>query len=123
MGWTAIKTDKQELDLKGTIQYEKQQFIGTTGTNQNLIGSTFSISYLLHTKLLTYTQNLAFIPAYNTPRAYSASETNVLTFPTYKNLGFSVGTIDTYLNDPPPSTKRNSFQFTMGLSYAFKPKD
>ncbi len=122
-GWTAIKTDKQELDLKGTIQYEKQQFIGTTGTNQNLIGSTFSISYLLHTKLLTYTQNLAFIPAYNTPRAYSASETNVVTFPTYKNLGFSVGTIDTYLNDPPPSTKRNSFQFTMGLSYAFKPKD
>ena len=122
-GWTAIKTGDQELDLKGTIQYEKQQFIGTTGTNQNLIGSTFSISYLLHMKLLTYTQNLAFIPAWNTPRAYSAAETNVVTFPTYKNLGFSVGTIDTYLNDPPPSTKRNSFQFTMGLSYAIKSKD
>ncbi len=123
-GWTTVKTDKQELDFKGTIQYEKQQFIGgTSGTNQNLIGSTFSISYLLHTRLLTYTQNLAFIPAYNTPRAYSASETNTLNFPTYKNLGFSVGTIDTYLNDPPPSTKRNSFQFTMGLSYAIKSKE
>jgi hypothetical protein len=124
LGWTTLKTGTQELDLKATIQYEKQQFIGgTSGTNQNLIGSTFSISYLLHTKLVTYTQNLAFIPAYNTPRAYSAGETNTLNFPTYKNLGFSVGTIDTYLNDPPPSTKRNSFQFTMGFSYAIKSKD
>jgi len=121
---TAVKTDTQEFDLKGTIQYEKQQFIaGTSGTNQNLIGSTFSISYFLHTKLVSYTQNLAFIPAYNTPRAYSAGETNTLTFPAYKNLAFSVGTIDTYLNDPPPSTRRNSFQFTMGLSYALKSKD
>jgi len=44
-------------------------------------------------------------------------------FPTYKNLGFSVGTMDSYLNNPPatlPPTKRNSFQFTMGLTYAFK---
>jgi hypothetical protein len=36
--------------------------------------------------------------------------------------------MDSYLNDPPvqappltqPPTKRNSFQFTMGLTYAFK---
>ncbi len=122
-GWTPLKTDKQEADLKGTIQYEKQQFIGgTSGTNQNLIGSTFGLSYLLKAKLMNFVQNLAYIPAYNTPRAYSASETDTVTFPTYKNFGFSVGTIDTYLNDPPPATKRNSFQFTMGLTYAIKSK-
>ena len=122
-GYTALKTDKQEADLKGTIQYEKQQFIGgTSGTNQNLIGSTFGLSYLLKAKLLTFVQNLDYIPAYNTPRAYSASETDTVTFPAYKNFGFSVGTIDTYLNDPPPATKRNSFQFTMGLTYAIKSK-
>ena len=124
LGWTAMKTNKQELDLKGTIQYEKQKFIsGASGTNQNLVGSTFSASYLLQAKLLSFTQNLAFIPAYNDPRAYSATETNTVTFPTYKSLGFSVGTIDTYLNNPPvslPPTKRNSLQFTMGLSYAIK---
>jgi len=122
-GWTAVKTEKQEVDLKGTIQYEKQQFIGgTAGTNQNLIGSTVGLSYLLKAKLLTLTQTLAYIPAYNTPRAYSASETDTMTFPAYKNLGFSLGTNDTYLNDPAPATKRNSFQFTMGLTYAFKSK-
>ena len=42
-----------------------------------------------------------------------------------KALSFSVGTLDSYLNDPPaslPPTKRNSFQFTMGLTYAIKSK-
>ncbi|MGC1460867.1 MAG: DUF481 domain-containing protein [Terracidiphilus sp.] len=123
-GWTALKTPKQEADLKGTIQYEKQQFItGASSGNQNLIGSTFSASYLLHLKLFTYTQGVSFIPAYNNPRAYSANETNTFAFPAYKRLSFSLGTLDSYLNGPPvslPPTRRNSFQFTMGLSYAFK---
>jgi hypothetical protein len=50
-------------------------------------------------------------------------------FPAFKNFAFSVGTVDTYLNDAPfeatsssPPTKPNSFQFTMGLTYAFKSK-
>jgi hypothetical protein len=123
-GWTALKTPKQEGDLKGTIQYEKQQFItGAASGNQNLIGSTFAATYLLHLKLFTYTQGLAFIPAYNNPRAYSANETDTFAFPAYKRLSFSLGTIDSYLNDPPvslPPTRRNSFQFTMGFTYAFK---
>ena len=43
IGWTALKTPKQEVDLKATMQYEKQQFIsGPSSSNQNLIGSTFA---------------------------------------------------------------------------------
>ncbi len=133
IGWTALKKTKhpQELDLKGTIQYEKQQFIAGSGsTNQNLIGSTFSASYALHLKLVSYLQTLAYIPAYNTASAYSANESNTFAFPAYKNLSFSVGTLDSYLNDPPAvvlsssqaPVKRNSFQFTMGLTYAIKSK-
>lgn len=126
LGWTLFSTPRDEADVKATIQYEKQQFINAPpGANQNLIGSTFAANYMLHLKLLTYTQEVAFIPAYNVTRAYSASETDTLAFPTYKNLAFSVGTIDTYLNDPPaatPPTKRNSFEFTMGLTYAIKSK-
>ena len=126
LGWTVLKNPKEEADLKATIQYEKQQFIsGSSGTNQNLIGSTLGASYLLKTKLVNYTQTLAFIPAFNVPRAYSASETDAFAFPAFKNFSLSLGTIDTYLNDPPvslPPTKRNSFQFTMGLSYAIKSK-
>jgi hypothetical protein len=125
IGWTALKTPKQEADFKATMQYEKQSFISGSSGNQNLIGSTFGADYVLHLKLLTYNQGLAFIPAYNQPRAYSANETNTVAFPAYKNLSFSLGTSDSYLNGPPaslPPTKRNSFQFTMGLTYAIKSK-
>jgi hypothetical protein len=127
-GWTVVKAPRQELDLKGTLQYEEQQFVpGSGNVNQNLIGSTFAANYVLHLKLLALTQAVSFIPAYNRFSAYSASETNTVTFPTYKKLGFSLGTVDTYLNDAPftgtsatPPTRPNSFQFTMGLTYAFK---
>jgi heme-binding NEAT domain protein len=91
----------------------------------NLIGSTFSADYMLHLKLFTFAQGVSFIPAYNTPRDYSANETDSLAFPAYKNFSFSLSSIDTYLNDSPaslPPTKRNSFQFTMGLTYAIKSK-
>jgi hypothetical protein len=129
-GWTMIKSPKQEFDLKGTVQYEKQQFTpGSGNANQDLIGSTFAASYLLHLKLLTYTQELSFIPAYNNFKAYSATETDTVAFPAYKNFSFTVGTIDTYLNDAPfigtasnPPTKPNSFQFTMGVTYNIKSK-
>ena len=127
LGWTTLKTPKQEADLKATAQYESQQFIsGASGTNQNLFGSTFSANYTLHLKLVNYAQALAFIPAYNNTRAYSATESDTFAFPAYKGLSFSLGTLDSYLNDPPvslPPTKRNSFQFTMGLTYAIKPRN
>jgi hypothetical protein len=124
-GFTVLKTPIQEADLKATVQYEKQQFITGSTTNQNLIGSTVSLSYVLHRKFATYTQGLAYIPAFNNPHAYSANETNTLAFPAYKNLSFSLGTLDSYLNNVPvsePPTKHNSFQFTMGLTYAMKSK-
>lgn len=126
IGWTFLKSEKQEADLKGTVQYEKRSFISApSSTNQDLIGSTFALSYAGKGKFFTIAQTLEFIPAYNTPSAYSASETDTVTFPAYKSFGFSVGTIDSYLNNPPasvPPTKRNSFQFTMGLTYAIKSK-
>lgn len=125
IGWTVYRTARQEADLKGTVQYEKQLFIQGTPRSLNLVGSTFSANYALHLKLVTYTQGLAYIPAYNQLSAYSATETNMFAFPAYKNLSFSMGTLDSYLNNPPasvPPTKRNSFQFTMGLTYAIKSK-
>jgi hypothetical protein len=126
IGWTALKTPQQEADLKGTIQYEKQDFISGSGSaNQNLVGSTFSANYVLKLKRITWTQELAYVPAWNVPHAYSANETNTLAFPAYKSFSFSVGTLDSYLNDPPvttPPTKLNSFQFTLGLTYAIKSK-
>jgi hypothetical protein len=125
IGYTVIKTPKQELDVKATVQYERQNFFNTaTDNNENLIGSTFGGYYTLHMpKGILFAQQVLFIPAWNDTRAYSVAETDSLTFPAYQNFGFSVGTLDTYLNNVPltfPPTKRNSFQFTAGVTYTIK---
>lgn len=125
IGYTIVKTPIQELDVKATVQYERQAFFNTTtDQNQNLIGSTFGGYYTLHLpKSIVFTQQLLYIPAWNNTRAYSFAENDAVVFPAYKNLGFQLGTLDTYLNNVPltlPPTKRNSFQFTAGVTYAFK---
>lgn len=127
LGYTVLKQPKQELDFKATAQYEKQEFINATdGTDQNLVGSTFAAAYVLHLfRGLLFNQQLAYLPAYNNLRAYSATESNTLAIPFYKSLSFSLGTQDSYLNDPPPAvppTMRNSFQFLFGATYGFKSK-
>jgi hypothetical protein len=122
IGWTAIQDAIQELDLKGDIHYEKQQFFDAT-LNQNLIGSTFGETYkrkLPRTILLNEFANIS--PAWNNTNAYSAHAGASLTFPVYKGIGFNVGAIDDYLNNAPSGFKKNSFQFTTGLTYAFAQK-
>ena len=127
VGWTALKRPKDELDLKIVGQYESQKFFGSAvDSNQNLIGATIAANYLLTLPMkIIFNQQLSFLPALNNPHAYSATETDTLTFPTYKNFGFTVGSLDSYLNNAPvtlPATKRNSFQFTIGATYAIKSK-
>jgi hypothetical protein len=128
IGLTVFKTPKHQLDTKIAAQYEKQQFgdDAAAGTNQNLIGATLAANYTATIlKKLKFNQQLSYIPAFNNVRAYSANEEDTLAFPTWKNLSFTVGTLDSYLNDTPltvPPTKRNSFQFTMGLTYNVKSK-
>jgi hypothetical protein len=129
LGWTVVKQPNQTLDLKGTAQYERQSFLVQVQTTpptapspeQSIIGSTFAANYMRKLpKGMIFNQQLAYLPAWNTPHDYSAAETNALVLPVYKRLGLSVGTIDTYLNDPPvtiPPTKANSFQFTFGATY------
>jgi len=125
LGWTAMNSARQHLDFKATLQYEKQEFAqATAGTNQDLIGSTISSTYKLKLPHNTvFNQQISYIPAYNNTHAYSANETNNILVPFYKRLSLSIGTLDTYLNNPPvttPPSKRNSFQFTTGLTYQIR---
>ncbi len=125
IGYTIIKDPKQTLDLKALIQYERQAFIDPLpGENQNLIGSTFSANYLRKLpKGMLFNQQVAYIPAWNNLHAYSVTELNTFSIPAYKRLSLTLGTLDSYLNNPAialPPTKRNSFQFTAGVTYAFK---
>ena len=128
-GYTLIKDPKQELDLKFDIHYERQQYFVTPGIippppltpSKNLVGADFGDTYML--KLphgLVFNQTAVITPAFNQTNAYSALATAGLTFPVYKRFGFTVGTLDDFLNDPANGSKKNSFQFTAGVTYTLK---
>ncbi len=119
IGWTALKSSNQELDLKGSMAYIEQQF--ASGPEKSLVGGVFAEHYnrkLTHGMALD--ENASVTPAFNNTNAYSAAFTTLLTVPVYKRLSGSTGIIDTFLNDPPPGFKKNSFQFTLGVTYVLQ---
>jgi hypothetical protein len=102
------------------MDYIRQSF-QDSALNHNLIGSTFGEDYnrkLPHGML--FVESLSFTPAWNITSAYSAVGSATLTIPAYKRLNFTVGTIDTFLNNPPPGFKKFSFQFTSALTYSLR---
>lgn len=120
-GLVVFKSKNQELDFKASVDYIDQQF-ATAVLNKKLIGSIFGETYVrkfAHNILLN--EQGAIVPAWNNTGAYSAFGSAGLTFPVYHHLGFTVGTLDNFLNDPPPGFKKNSFQLTMGATYSFRP--
>jgi hypothetical protein len=122
IGWSAIKTPKQGLDVKTTVQYEKQQYLASSGTpDQDIIGSTLSEAY--HRSLprkLVFTESLSVLPAWNEFKDYSANGTVALAMPVFKRLSLTVSTTDNFLNDPAVGYKKNSFQFVTAASYTLK---
>lgn len=120
LGWTAYKTGAAELDLKAAVSYIHQGF-SESASNQSLIGSTFAEIYtrkLPHAILLN--EQISFTPAWNNTSAYFGTGSAGLTLPVYKRLSVALTSTDTFLNDPPPGFRKNSFQFTAGLTYALK---
>lgn len=133
IGWTVIKDAIQQLDLKASVDYINQMFnpaleAQATGTipvnvlpaySMSLIGSVFSETYSRKLpKTILLNQFLTITPSWNNLDAYTANAGLNLTLPLYKRLGVTAGTIDTFLNDPPRGFKKNSFQFTAGVTYS-----
>ncbi len=117
VGLTVIQQAKQQLDIKGNIHYEKQSF-EVAASNQNLIGAT--LSELYHRNLykgIVFNENLDILPAFNNANAYSGDGGASLTLPVYKRFGLNVSATDNFLNDPPPGSRKNSFQFLTGVTY------
>jgi uncharacterized protein DUF481 len=120
IGWTPFTSDKQRLDLKGTVQYERQAF-QTASSNQELVGSTFSELY--HRNLprkLVFTESVNIVPAWNNSNAYSTNVTGTLAMPVYKRLSLTFTITDNFLNDPSVGYNKNSFQFITAASYTLK---
>ncbi|WP_187148858.1 DUF481 domain-containing protein [Candidatus Korobacter versatilis] len=120
LGFTVLKTKIHELDFKGDLHYEKQQF-DVASSNQNLIGSEFVESYIR--KLahgMVFTEGVLYDAAWNNTTAYSAQGTIGLAAPFSKRFSLSINLLDGYINNPPPAFKKNSLQFTTGLTYTVK---
>jgi Protein of unknown function, DUF481 len=120
IGWTVIKNPNEAFDLKASLSYVEQRF--QTEPSQNLLGSTFAENYRLKFghKML-FTEQISATPAWNNLNAYTIAANTALTIPVYKRLNFTVGSVDTFLNNPPPGFRKNSFQLTTGLTYALGP--
>lgn len=120
VGVVVFKTDIQEFDVKASMDYINQRF-QISALNKNLIASIFSESYSeTFTHGILFNEQAGVAPAWNDTSAYSAFAIAALTFPVYHRFGLTLGALDSYLNDPPPSFKKNSFQFTLGATYSFQ---
>jgi Protein of unknown function, DUF481 len=128
-GYSVIKQATRTLDVKGDIHYQRQEFFPSvdfpSGQELNLIGA--SIGELFMQKLpkgLVFNEAGTVLPAFNTPAgqpsALSAQIIAGLLFPVYKNLGFTLGAQDNFVNNPPFGFKKNTFQFIAGVTYTIK---
>jgi Protein of unknown function, DUF481 len=116
-GWTAVKSAKQTLDLKATMSYINQRFNGQA--SKSLIGSVFNETYHRNISAgIKFDENITLIPAWNNTNAYSANAGAGITIAMYKRTSLNVSALDTFLNDPPAGFRKNSFQFTAGVTYS-----
>ncbi len=117
VGWTAFKRSNAELDLKGELTFVNQQFFAAA-SNQKLLGSIFSESYSrTFRKKIVLREQISLDPAWTYLRAYTGNGNINLTVPMIKRIGLTLSTADQYLNDPSPGFKKNSYQFSTGLTY------
>lgn len=117
IGHSVLRSDKQTLDLKATMAYINQKF--TVGPTKSLVGSVFGETYHRNiSSTVKFDEQLTFIPAYNHPSDYSWNAGAGITMLLRKRFNLNISTLDTFLNDPPPGFKKNSFTFTTGISYA-----
>jgi hypothetical protein len=125
-GWNPVNTPRNSFSIKGTLQYEEQQFynglISGLGTPSiNLIGASLNENWTrTFAHNVKFNEYITLSPTFNIVEAYSAVGNANFVFPVYKKLNFTLSSTDNYLGDPPEGFHRNSFQFTAGITYVLK---
>jgi hypothetical protein len=126
LGWNLINRPRNNFALKAALQYQQQEFynglISGLGTpSVNLIGAAFGESWTrAFAHNIKFNEYVTVTPTFNVTQAYSAVGSASFVFPVYKKLNFTVSSTDNYLGDPPEGFRRNSFQFTTGITYVLK---
>jgi len=128
LGIVVFKRTNDELDFRVSADYINQRYAGqpqaappVPSRSLSLFGTTFSETYtrtFAHGIFLN--QQAGITPTWNDLDAYFAFASAALTFPVYHRFGLTLGALDSFLNNPPPTFKKNSFQFTAGATYSFQ---
>lgn len=120
LGYTVVKHANTTLDFKGSITYIRQSFSAQENT-QSLMGSNFVETFMHKTgKGILFQQQVIITPTWTTLHDYSWLAGGSVTIPVFRRLGFTTGVTDSYLHNPPPAFKKNSFQLTTALTYTLK---
>jgi hypothetical protein len=125
IGTTLLKKENSEVDVAIDLHYESQQFKANAAAdvpqlNLHLIASSLTEVYTRKWGKIHFDEKILADMTPNNAKAFSASGTSSVRLPVYKNLGFSVSTIDSYLNNPQVGYKKNSFQFSTGFSLSLR---
>lgn len=117
IGFSAIKSAAEQLDLRSALVYENQSFF-TSSQNQHLISSIFSEAYNRKFRnKITFHEDLSITPAWSNLNAYSGTGGVTLTIPIYKQISYTLGVTDSFINNPSPGYRKNSVQFSSGITY------
>ncbi len=119
IGYVVLKSAVQEFDIKVSMNYINQKF--EAGPGNSLVGSVFGETYTRKfAHGILWNEQGSITPSWNNTSDYTAIASTGVTFPVYHRIGFTVGALENFLNDPPPGFKKNSFQLTVGATYAFR---
>lgn len=117
VGWSALSSFDNTLDIKTDFHHESQQF---TENYQNdvLLGQKIVIEYERSLpKGMRFRESADYSPAYNEPHRYQANGTATLTLPIVWRIGLAFTVTDNYLNNPVPGFRRNTFRFATNLTF------
>jgi hypothetical protein len=125
-GYVVLRAEHQELDLKAAVDFIRQTFepppVTTPATprlaDKSLVGASFGETYTRTLKGgIAFHQGVAFIPAFNDSNAFTANGFANVAIPLYKRINITIGGLDSYVNEPPQSFKKNSFEFVTQIAY------
>jgi len=117
IGWSALKSKNEQLDLRAALVFENQSFIASS-QNQHLVSSLFSEGYNRKFRnKITFHEDISVTPAWSNLKAYSGTGDITLTIPIYKPISYTLGVTDSFINNPSPGFRKNSFQFLSGITY------
>ena len=120
IGAAVIKNDVSELDVRAGLGFMQQMYSDPT-LNKKLIGSRFGENYSrTFAHGITLTEQAGIRPAWNDMKNYFAGFLASLNVPVHRRLGLSITSFDSYVNNPPPYFKKNSFQISVGANFSFK---